>query len=324
MRSFKLNPKSLFCVLTLASLAITSFSSAQTITTPQERAATKGANKILVIPPKGKPVGVKPDLLFYKDGRIIEAWDLTVKRQAVDYTYYGADDKRFERRDTKHRILAIQFGRTLQDYLKEQNQAEKPATPVVAPAKKQPVKKKEVLAGTYFAKQGRFTKWTATFTSQIHKYYTSAKNATEYGTFLIKSHMFQPTAEDKTHESEVIAKGQYFLYAPGVFGNKNWVLNLTKVSYTENDISPRASVYTERLRDEVFIVNLSKDGNVFNLEWANQEGWQWVSPTQQTFYRAKPTRTQVGSNRPHKISAENPFESIKKILGVGQLARKEE
>lgn len=296
--------------------------SAQQVTTPAERAAARGQNKIIVVKTPGKPVDVKPDLLFYKDGRIFEVFDLTIQRQSVRYTYYDENEQPFTRDDHKHRILAIQFSRTLKDYLADQNLPEEPATPAVAPAEKQPVKKEEVLAGTYFARQGRFTRWTATFTSQLHKYYEHARNATEYGTFVIKSHMLQPVPGEERHENEVLAKGQYFLYAPGVFGNENWVLNLTRVAYTEHDISPRRSIYTERLRDEIFILNLSRDRNVFSLEWANQEGWQWTSPTQQTFYRARSQK--VGRGGSARIDDGHPFRSLKRALGLRDVARRED
>ena len=271
-----------------------------------EKAAEKGQNTIIIVDTKGKAEADKkaygkPDLLFFKDGYVAEAWDLKIEGIGLEYNVLGRDQQKIPKRRQKYEVVNIQFGRTLEDFLNDQKQTKESRSPVVAPAKQQPVRHQEILAGKFYAKQGRYTKWSCTFTSQLNKYYPHARNATEYGTFVLRSVMEQPVSDKVVHKNEVLAKGKYFLYAPETFGNTDWVLNLTEVSYTENDISPRQSIYTERLRDEVFILKLSKDFNVFHLEWANQEGWQWTSPTQQTFYRAE---SKV------KVSAKTPREKL--------------
>lgn len=304
-----------------------------------QKAAEKGANKIIVVDSRGKKEADKkalgkPDLLFFKDGFVAEAWDLKLVGIMLEYNVLRGDGEKVVKRRQKYEVVNIQFGRTLQDFIDAQEQAKTSQTPVVAPAKKQPIRQQELLAGKFLAKQGRYTKWSFTFTSELNKYYPSARNATEYGIFALRSRMEQAVSAKEVHKNDVIAKGKYFLYAPGTFGNTDWVLNLTDVSYTENDISPRQSIYTERLRDEVFILKLSKDYNVFHLEWANQEGWQWTSPTQQTFYRSKQagtagtapkdTKASARAQSTGKRSTQNTSEKIARARRLIEAARKQD
>lgn len=260
---------------------------------PIAEAAARGDNPIFVVTPGATPSknasGEKsatssprrPDLLTLKDGRMIEAWNLRIVGDRLVFIVKKRGQEKglqLARKD----VASLQMQRSLADVQAEERaRSERARHPIVSSRRRQPVRQREILAGRFVAHQGRFTDWTFTFNSDINKYYEHAANATEYGTFVLRNRMHQPGA----HKSEVRAKGKYFLYAPGVFGNKDWILNLSEVSYTERNISPRRSIYTERLTDEVFVLNLSRDNKVFHLEWANQPGWSWSSPTQQTFYR---------------------------------------
>jgi len=261
---------------------------------PISEAAARGENPIFVVDDLAQstdskqpanhekrtetPTG-RPDLLTLKNGSLVEAWDLRIVGDRLECVVKKGNRER-ALRVPRNQVASVQMQRTIADvHGAEDSERERP--PIVTSRRRQPVRHREILAGRFGAQQGRFTDWSFTFTSEINKYYPHAANATEYGTFVLRNRMHQPG----NHRSEVKAKGKYFLYAPGVFGDKSWILNLSEVSYTERNISPRRSVYTERLNDEVFVVKMTRDHQVFHLEWANQEGWNWTSPTQQTFYR---------------------------------------
>lgn len=280
--------------------------------TPIEKAAAAGKNPIIVVEadrPAESALG-RPDLLFLKDGRVLEVWALRMEGPILGYHLRGEDGELASRTRAKYEVVAIQPGRSLEDYRKDQEQASAPDEPLVTRARKQPVRHEEVLAGRFAARQGRSTRWLFTFKSELNKYYEYAQNATEYGTFVLRSHNRQEDGGELLHESETIAKGRYFLYAPGVFGNEDWVLNLSRVSYSENDLFPHQSMYTEKLQDEVFLLKLARDRNVFHLEWANHEGWQWTSPTQQTFYRIDAPRAGLTRRAPVRAGSGTPSSGL--------------
>jgi hypothetical protein len=252
-------------------------------TSPIEKAATAGRIKI-VRAPSAAPAG-PPDLLFFPAGRIEEAWDLAISGATVSFRKRGADGGYVDESVPKSELRSILIGRTLESYLAEAARTAAPEPVEVTEAEKQPAPRAEILAGRFAAMQGRYTRWTFSFMSEINKYYADAENATEYGVFFLRSHQRRPVGETGVQENEVIARGKYFLYAPGTMSNDEWVLNLSSVVYIENDISPRKTFFSDRLPDEVFIVKLSRDGRVMDLKWANHAGWQWSAPVEQTYYR---------------------------------------
>ena len=288
--------------LTISSSAVTIF--AQSVEwypderTPMEKAATLGKNPVWDARDSGARVTSpsSPDVVSLTDGRLLEVWNLKIFRDRVTYETIR-HGKSAKISTSKQRVVALHLQTTREEYLRKVGPPEGVAP--VTDRDRQPVQHREILAGSFGARQGKFTDWSFSFTSQVNRYFDHVTNATEYGTFVLRNRMSQPT-EEGLHENKVTARGKYFLYAPGVFGNKDWILNLTNVSYTELNRRPRKSIYTDRLTDEVFILKLSRDENIFQLQWANQPGWQWTSPTQQTFYRV-PTREELqAANVRHK------------------------
>ncbi|MBI4584653.1 MAG: hypothetical protein HY717_11615 [Planctomycetes bacterium] len=267
----------------LLALAFSSGALALAQESPIEKAAASG--KVKILQAEEKPVSNLPDLIIFKAGRVTEVRGLKIQGEEVEYQAQALNGIWRRERRSKSQIQSILIGKTLAEYRAEISVRPTPQPRAVESARQQPARHEEVVAGKFTAQQGRFTRWTFTFNQELNKYYPFAEEATEYGTFKIRSHYLKPVGRGDFEENEVIAKGKYFLYAPGVFGNQDWVLNLSNVTYTENDIAPKSSLYTERLSDEVFIVKFAPDRKVFHLEWANQGGWQWTSPTQQTFYR---------------------------------------
>ena len=259
---------------------------AQTKTSPIEKAASSGRIRVLV----DRPAAVRspPDLLHLKGNAkvVVEAWSLSIDEDVLRYRVLDSNGRWYKESRSKGEVASISIGRHYHDYKAEQETLNTRPEPVrISRAKKRPVKKQEVLSGTFVANQARYTKWTLTFACEINKYYEHADGATEYGLFRIHSHHRKPDQSRGYHENEVTVKGQYFLYAPGVVGNDDWVLNLTRATYCENDISPRKACFSDRLQDEVLIVKLSRNGRTLKLDWANQSGWQWASPIQQTYSR---------------------------------------
>ena len=253
---------------------------------PIEEAATKGGIRILTDKPRA--FTSPPDLLHLKgSGKIVvEAWSLSIDGDVLRYRVLDRNGRWYKESRSKSEVASISIGRHYEDYKAQEEAKNTPPEPVrVSRAEKKPVKKQEILAGTFRANQGRYTKWTLTFSSEVNKYYDHADGATEYGLFHIYSHHRKPDQKSGYHENKVTAKGQYFLYAPGVVGNDEWVLNLTRATYSENDISPRNTSFSDRLQDEVLIVKFTRDGRTLELDWANQSGWQWASPVQQTYRR---------------------------------------
>ncbi len=283
--------KTHLAVIKLCFLALAGFSGAALIAqeSPIEKAAASGKVKILQV--EEKPAAGLPDLIIFKAGRVAEVRGLKIQGEEVEYQAQALNGIWSRERRSKSQIQSILIGKTLADYRAEISVRPRLQPRAVESARQQPARHEEVLSGKFTAQQGRFTRWTITFNQELNKYYPFAEEATEYGTFKIRSHYLKPVGRGEFAENEVIAKGKYFLYAPGVFRNRDWVLNLSNVTYTENDIAPKSSLYTERLGDEVLIVKFAPDRKVFHLEWANQGGWQWTSPTQQTFYRVEePTK----------------------------------
>jgi hypothetical protein len=295
---------------------------------PIEKAATGGGIRILT-GETAAPSGT-PDLVRFKHGRVAEVWNLSVQGDRV--TFLSRDERLGWREEahSKTKIRAIEPGRSLDELRREQAQLLLQAPPKITAAEKRPTPKQEILAGRFIAKQGDHTRWSFRFTHEHHKYYTHAEDATEYGQFLLRSYRFETNGDRVLTESEVVAKGKYFLYAPGAIGNDDWVLNLSSVVYIENDIEPQKTYFSERLPDEVFLVKFAPDGKVFHLAWANHSGWQWTAPVEQTFYRsgtspAVPASTLFAS-RPLSGASKGVPAAAKAPAGAARpaLARKED
>ena len=259
-----------------------------------EKAATSG--KIKIIRTKTETPSGSPDLLFFKNGAIVEAWNLNLSKNIISFVSQDRNGRWSRESQPRSKLLTIRINQTMEEHIKLEEESRKKPEPVeITSAKHQPIQRRDIISGKFFARQGKYTWWTFKFISELNKFYEHSEEATEYGQFQIRSHYIKPDGKGGVYENEVIARGRYFLYSPGSMGNKDWVLNLTKATYIENDISPRVAFITERLSDEVLIVKFSKDRRSFNLEWANYSGWQWTSPIQQTYYRADRTPMNVGS-----------------------------
>ncbi len=310
------------CILgaTVAAVAIAAAGPVGAQQSPIERAATAG--RIRIIRPTRTLTG-PPDLLVLKNGQLVEAWGLGVSGDRISFRTRDARGTWFGDSVSKTTVATIHIGRSRLEH--EALEAAR-TTPVEPPrveiAEEQPVRKLEVLSGKFLAKQGKFTNWTFSFSSELNKYYTFAEDATEYGQFMLRSYHQKPGLGGRSQENEVIAKGKYFLYAPGSIGNEDWVLNLSNVVYIENDISPRRTFFSDRLPDEVLIVKFSEDGRVMQLRWANHSGWQWTAPVQQTYYRlGEPPAVLGGASTSGRTASLLP-PALRRVAATGEAAER--
>ncbi len=235
-----------------------------------------------------------PDVITLKGGVKREAYFLNVYGDR--FVYYVKETARTWLREEVQRteVESVDFSQYLD---------QDPVAPrKVERARKQPAVKNDVLSGVFRASQGRGTRWTASFQSELDKFLEYSEDATDYGTVELESSFVQQVERDLppavlprgstrggrdscavwprktfTRSHEVRAKGKYYLYAPGTVNNEDWVLVLSEVIQSEIDHGRDTSIFTTVIPDETFIVAFSPEKDTFRLAWSNVGGWTWSS-----------------------------------------------
>jgi hypothetical protein len=217
-----------------------------------------------------------PDVVTLKDGTKLEAYFL--QTYGDWFVFYVKETGQSWLKEEVPRALVARVD--FDQYLERD-----PVEPrVIERAKKQPVPKDEILAGTFTARRGRFSTWRMTFRSEVDKQRPHSEDATEYGIFEVESHSDQSTATSR-FEHKTRSSGKYFLYAPGTVNNKDWVLVLAEVVQSEVDKGKDIVVFTDTMADETMIIDFSDEADAFRLEWSNLGGWSWTSLVDLRFRR---------------------------------------
>ncbi len=247
-----------------------------------------------------------PDVLVLKNGRKIEAYFLQAYANRLVF-YFKENARSFVREEIPRSMVAsVLYGQYLDRDPNEPRLIER--------ARKQPVPKKDVLAGRYRGAQDRFTTWRAVFHSETNKPLPYAEDATEYGTFVIESGRALPSG----YANETWSMGRYSLFAPKTVNNEEWVLELTEVTHSERDRTDHVSWFSGAIQDDILIVEFSPHGG-FRLHWSNLSAGAWTTLPQVEFHpaggpggragRGAPARIRpsipVGGGRLHLVSAQN-------------------
>ena len=92
-----------------------------------------------------RPVPVGPDLVFFKNGRIREAWNLNVSSHIVSYRYRDFNSNWIKESLAKKSVKSIRFSVSMNTYF-AQEASKLPRAPVkITEAARQPLKKKNIL-----------------------------------------------------------------------------------------------------------------------------------------------------------------------------------
>ncbi|MBI4607343.1 MAG: hypothetical protein HY721_35705 [Planctomycetes bacterium] len=237
-----------------------------------------------------------PDVVTLKGGLRHEAYFLSVYGDRLVYYVLETDRSWLREEVAREEVEAIDF---------EQYLETNPVAPrKIEPARKQPVPKESILSGVFSARQGRSTRWTAVFHSEIDVPLDYSEDSTEYGTFEIES----ATAEEmderdlpprllprggtwwgtqdrvaarpprhRARSHTVRSTGKYYLHAPGTVANDEWVLVLSGVIQNETDHGEETMLSTVNIPDEILILYFSPARNSFRLAWSNLGAWTWTS-----------------------------------------------
>lgn len=241
-----------------------------------------------------------PSVVTLKGGVRREAYFLSVYGERVVYYVKETDTSWLKEEVAREEIESIDFD----EYLEKD-----PTLPrKIEPARKQPARKDDLLAGVFTARQGRRFEWTAIFSSEIDKALDFAEDATDYGVFELQSTFVDTASEDLPPEllprgggyntllgrregrhfraHSVKTRGRYFLFAPGAINNDEWVLVLSGGEQREVDRSGReTSLLVSQVPDEVFILYFSPSRRAFELAWSNVGTRNWSSPVGPRFER---------------------------------------
>ena len=236
-----------------------------------------------------------PDVLVLKSGGKIEAYFLEAYRDF--FVFYTKESDFTWVRDTIDQSAVATV-------LREQYLPQDPSrTQKIRRARKQPVAKQSVMAGTHNGWQDRNTRWKFTFRSEVNKPLTHTEDATEYGRFVLESEHRMPGGG---YANRTRAFGQYYLFAPNTVNNTEWVLNLIEVSYSETDYAGQETrLQTTSLIDDTLIVEFAESGDRFRLYWSNLSSRALAGLPQVDFRRAVTNRTPAMRMRQH-TSAHQP------------------
>lgn len=216
-----------------------------------------------------------PDILILDDGSRIEAHFLAFYGERAVY-FVEEGDRFWTRREVpRARVTLVERGQYLE---------RDPLEPLsIRKSTKQPVPKREVLSGVFTGLQGRHTHWRIAFHSELNKLSDSAEDATELGRFHLRS-TFEKTAGER-FSHEVLATGNYHLYAPGTVRNEDWLLVLTDIVESDRNHAPEQSYSTRTLPYEALMVSFSPDQETFRLAWSTIGESAWAAITQVEFRR---------------------------------------
>ncbi len=214
-----------------------------------------------------------PDVLVLKNGLKIEAYFLQAYANRLVF-YFKENGRSFVREEIPRSKVAS----VLYEQYVERDSSE---ARLIKRSRKQPVRKKNVLAGKYKGVQDRYTMWDVVFHSETNKPLPYAEDATEYGTFVIESHRTMPSG----YANETWNMGRYSLYAPKTVNNEEWVLELTQVTHSERDRTDHVSWFSGSIQDDILIVQFSPRGG-FRLAWSNLSSGAWTILPQVEFQPA--------------------------------------
>ncbi len=243
-----------------------------------------------------------PDVLVLKNSRKIEAYFL--QAYGNRFVFYVKESERSWVREEIPRSA-------VSSVLYEQYLERDPTEPrLIRVARKQPVRKRNVLAGRFSGVQDRYTTWQFTFHSETNKPLPYSEDATEYGTFVIESRRSMPQSR---YTNSTWSMGNYYLYAPHTVNNDAWALSLTGVAHAEKDRTDHVSWLSRSLPDEIFIVQFSEDDK-FRLQWSNLSSGAWTILPQVQFQR---DRNRGRSRTPAQRSVPGSLGSGGRIRLVG-------
>ncbi len=216
------------------------------------------------------------DVLVLKDGRRVEVYFLRAYGDELVF-FVKHDDVTFAReRLRRSDVRTVLLGESLErDPL---------APPQIRRARKQPVVKRNILAGAFTGRQDASTQWHIRFRSSINKQIAFSEDATEFGTVEIES---VHVSQDRRHKSSTWSMGRYHLYAPGSVNNEDWVLTLSSMTHSQRDAGRHTNWSTGRLADDTLIVTFADTADSFRLEWSNLSSGTWTSLPQITFRRMR-------------------------------------
>lgn len=200
-----------------------------------------------------------PDVLILRNGVKIEAYFL----EAYDEYFIF-----FEKESDFTWVRDSINQNAVQTVLREQYLPEDPSrTRKIRRARKQPVLKQSVVAGTYQGWQDRYTRWSVAFQSEVNKPLNFSEDSTEYGRFVLES---EHRMSGGGYSNKTRATGQYYLYAPNTVNNTEWVLSLVEVAYSEADTAGKETrLQTMSLIDDLLIVEFINSQDRFRLHWSN-------------------------------------------------------
>ncbi len=214
-----------------------------------------------------------PDVLVLEDGRRVEAYFL--QAYGDRFVYYEKEGDRVWGRAAipRSHVRTVLRG----EYLERD-----PVAPAIRIGAKQPVRKSDVLSGSFSGKQDRWTTWRFRFYSESHKPGTYTEDATEFGSFVLES-----WRERGPYRGSTWSTGTYFLYAPRTVNNEDWVLVLEEISHVERDRTDHRSWLTGSVPNDTLIVKFSADGDRFGLLWSNLSSGTWSALPQVEFQRER-------------------------------------
>ena len=214
-----------------------------------------------------------PDVLVLKNGQKIEAYFLQAYTGRLVF-YFKENARYFVREEIpRSKVASVLYEQYLEHDPTELR--------LIKRGRKQPVRKKNVLAGKYKGVQDRYTTWFVVFHSETNKPLPYAEDATEYGTFVIESYRTMPSG----YANKTWNMGRYSLYAPKTVNNEEWALELTQVTHSERDRTDHVSWFSGSIQDDILIVQFSPRGG-FRLAWSNLSSGAWTTLPQVEFQPA--------------------------------------
>ena len=243
----------------------------------------RGQSRYRVVRSANEAVEV-PDVVTLKNGVKLEAYFLQVYGSWLVFYVKETDRSWLKEEVPRSEVTGIEF----HQYLERD-----PVEPkVIERAKKQPVRKEDVLSGVFTAKEGSHSTWRLTFLSEIDAVRDFAEDSTDYGTVEFESRSLRKVGRT----SEVRGEASYFLYAPNTVNNKDWVLVLSEIVHTEVERGRTVTLSTSSLPDETFILRFGPDRKTFELEWSNLGNWTWGALVDKRFQKTE----EEGDERPFR------------------------